>query len=113
MLEVVVSGSCIHFHTFAEREAKKKLDQNDEKPLKCGFFSLCWQAENDENLHIWSSCPNLMLSDRHRVICYLCCFGIFRNINGEHFRTIWLTFIDNESIQCGFSDFLTLRRLDN
>ena len=77
------------------------------------FFSLRWQAEIDKNLYILSSCPNSMLSYGHWGICYSCCFRIFSKISGEHFRTIWLTFVDNESFQLGFSDFLTLRRLDN
>ena len=63
--------------------------------------------------YIWSSCPNSMLSHGHWGICYSCCFRIFSKISGEQFRTIWLTFVDNESFQLGFSDFLTLRRLDN
>ena len=71
------------------------------------FFGLRWQAENVDNLLIWSSCPNWMLSHRHWDICYLCCFGIFSNINREHFRAISLNFVDNESFQFSFSDFLT------
>ena len=74
------------------------------------FFSLCWRAENGENLYKWSSCANTMLSNRHWDICYLCCFQILSNIDGKQFGTILLTFIDNASIQHRFSDFLTLRR---
>ena len=74
------------------------------------FLSLCWRAKNGENLYIWSSCPNMMLSNRHWDICYHCCFRILSNIDGKQFRTILLAFIDNASIQHWFSDFLTLRR---
>ena len=97
-------------YVFWKRSYKKIWIKMMKNLQNTAFFSLRWRAENGENLYIWSSCPNMMLSNRHWDICYHCCFRILSNIDGKQFRTILLTFIDNASIQHRFSDFLTLRR---
>ena len=78
------------------------------------FLSLCWRAKNGENLYIWSSCPNMMLSNRHWDICYHCCFRILSNIDGKQFRTIFFDLYwqcEHPAQIFWFSDFKTLWQL--